>query len=44
MKKLFLTSIIITACVALCATVWPQSVGDGKVTRRPGKTRRKRRN
>jgi len=31
MKKLFLTSIIITVCVALYAAVWPQSAGDGKV-------------
>lgn len=31
MKKLFLTGIIITACVALCTAVWPQSAGDEKV-------------
>lgn len=31
MKKLFLTGIIITACVALCAAVWLRSAEDGKV-------------
>lgn len=37
MKKLFLTSIIITVCVALYAAVWPQSAGDGKVPGGPAK-------
>lgn len=37
MKKLFLTSIIITACVALYAAVWPQITGDGKVPVGPAK-------
>jgi hypothetical protein len=38
MKKLFLTSIIITVCVALYAAVWPQSAGDGKVPGGPAKS------
>ncbi len=37
MKKLFLTSIIITACVALYAAVWPRSAEDGKVPVGPAK-------
>ena len=35
MKKYIVTGIIITACVTLCAAVWPRSVEDGKVPAEP---------
>ncbi|NLI92793.1 MAG: hypothetical protein GX434_11495 [Peptococcaceae bacterium] len=37
MKKYIITGIIITACVALCAAVWPRSVEGGKVPAEPVK-------
>lgn len=38
MKKQIITGMVIIACVALCAAVWPRSTGDGKVPAEPGKT------
>lgn len=37
MKKHIITGIVITACVALCAAVWPRSVEGGKVPAEPVK-------
>ena len=38
MKKIIITYIIITACVALCAAVWPHSDDEGKVPAEPMKS------
>ena len=37
MKKQIITGMVVIACAALCAAVWPRSTGDGKVPAEPVK-------
>lgn len=37
MKKQIIAGMVVIACAALCAAVWPRSAGDGKVPAEPVK-------